>query len=37
MICKTLVCYPDGRQEVVEKEIDEEVLQPAEDVKTRGE
>ena len=34
MICKTLVCYPDGRQEVVEEEIDEKTLEPAEEVKT---
>lgn len=25
MICKTLVCYPDGRQEVVEEEINVEI------------
>ena len=34
MLCKTLVCYPDGRQEIVEEEIDEDILQKEEDVWT---
>ena len=34
MLCKTLVCYLDGRQEVVEEEIDEDILQKEEDVQS---